>query len=143
MVSRSIYRQGGKARKMKEEIYTKNAPEPVGPYSQAVQAGQTIYLSGQIGIDPKTGNLLVGALEDEIKQVFENITQVLKAAGATVHDVVRADIFMKDIGQFGLVNGIYETWLTGVEIKPARQTVEVSMLPKGARIEVSCVAHKG
>jgi 2-iminobutanoate/2-iminopropanoate deaminase len=127
---------------MKEEIYTQNAPEPVGHYSQAVKAGQTIYLSGQIGIDPKTGDLLDGAFEDEVKQVFENITHVLKAAGAAVHDVVRTDIFMTDIGQFGLVNEIYETWLTGVEAKPARQTVQVSMLPRGARIEVSCIAHK-
>ncbi len=128
---------------MKETIYTENAPEPVGPYSQAVKVGQTIYLSGQIGIDPKTGDLLSGALEDEVRRVFENLTQVLKAAGATIHDVVRVDIFMTDISQFSLLNAVYETWLSEVEVKPARQTIEVSRLPKGARIEVSCIAHNG
>ena len=126
---------------MKEEIYTKNAPEPVGPYSQAVKAGDVLYLSGQIALDSETGELNNESLEDEVKQVFENLSQVLESAGATVEDIVRVDIFMIDIGQFGLVNEIYETWLGEAEVKPARQTVEVSALPKGALIEVSCIAH--
>ena len=126
---------------MKEEVFTTNAPEPVGPYSQAVRVGTAVYLSGQIALNPETGELNNESLEDEAKQIFENLSHVLEEAGLTENDIVRADIFMTDISQFTLVNEIYETWLGEVEVKPARQTVEVSALPKGASLEVSCIAH--
>lgn len=126
---------------MKEEVYTKNAPEPVGPYSQAVKVGNVVYLSGQIALNPETSELNNESLEDEAKQIFENLSHVLEEAGVTENDIVRTDIFMTDISQFGLVNEIYETWLGEVEVKPARQTVEVSALPKGASLEVSCIAR--
>jgi len=126
---------------MKEAIHTTNAPEPVGPYSQAVRVGKAVYFSGQIALNPETGELNNESLEDEAKQIFENLSHVLEEAGLTENDLVRADIFMTDIRQFSLVNEIYETWLGEVEVKPARQTVEVSALPKGASVEVSCIAH--
>jgi len=126
---------------MKEEVYTKNAPEPVGPYSQAVKIGDVVYLSGQIALNPETNEMNNETLEDEVKQVLENLSQVLEAAGLSVSDVVRSDIFMTDLGQFSLVNEIYEMWLGDTEVKPARQTIEVETLPKGARLEVSCIAH--
>ena len=126
---------------IKETIYTKNAPEPVGPYSQAVKVGNVVYLSGQIGTNPKTGELNNASLEDEAKQVLENLSHVLEAAGATVNDVVRTDIFLANINDFAAVNTLYGAWLGDAPVKPARQTVEVSKLPKGVRLEISCVAH--
>ena len=142
-------RQGGK-----KEIHTDNAPEAVGPYSQAVLAGRTLYLSGQIALDPKTGELKNDNIKTETNQVLANLSAVLEAGSATIDDVVKVDIFITDIKDFGTVNTIYEQWLGKAQIKPAcpagkpacrtggpaRQTVEVSALPKGARVEISCVA---
>lgn len=126
---------------MKEEIYTKNAPDPIGPYSQAVRVGSVVYVSGQIGINPETGELVQEEKEEEIKQVFENISQILEAAGATVEEIVRVDTFLDDMNMAELVNEIYDVWIGDASVRPVRQTVEVSRLPKGARIEVSCIAH--
>ncbi len=125
----------------KKEIYTKKAPAAVGPYSQAVLSGSTVYLSGQIALDPKTGELENDNIETETNQVLANLSAVLEAGGATINDVVKVDIFITNINDFGAVNTIYEKWLKKAEIKPARQTVEVSALPKGARVEISCVAR--
>lgn len=127
---------------MKKEIRTNDAPKPVGPYSQGVTVGGATYLSGQIGLDPKTGEIVEGSVEDEAKQVFKNLSFVLEAAGLSVCDVVRTDLFLADMHDFVSVNALYERWLGDVAVKPARQTVEVSALPKGARLEVSCIAHK-
>lgn len=126
---------------MKEEVYTKNAPEPVGPYSQAVKTGDVVYVSGQIGLDPETSELVGETFEDEVKQVFENLSHILEAAEGTMNDVVRVDIFLMNMDQFELVNQIYKTWLGDVDVLPVRQTIEVSKLPKSASLEVSCIAH--
>ena len=126
---------------IKKEIYTKEAPPAVGPYSQAVLVGDTLYLSGQIALDPKTVELKNDNIETETKQVLANLSAVLDAGGATVNDVVWVDISVTDISDFGAVNAIYEKWLERTEIKPARQTVGVSNLPKEAKIEISCVAR--
>jgi 2-iminobutanoate/2-iminopropanoate deaminase len=129
----------------KKSVFTKNAPKPVGPYSQAVGVidmtfYETVYISGQIALEPQTGEMRNTSLEEEAQQVFANLSAVLEAAGASVHNVARVDIFMTDISQFGKVNELYAQWLEGVEVMPARQTVEVSALPKGASLEVSCIA---
>lgn len=131
----------------KKQIHTDKAPAAVGPYSQAVLAGNILYLSGQIALDPKTGELKNENIEMETNQVLANLSAVLEAGGATVNNIVKVDIFT-NINDFGAVNTIYEKWLGKAEIKPAcpagrpaRQTVEVSALPKGARIEISCIAH--
>lgn len=127
---------------MKKEIVTNNAPQPVGPYAQAVEAGGVLYLSGQIALDPRTGALCNGTFEDEARQVFANIANVLEAAGCSVSDMVRVDIFLTDMTRFTVVNQLYAQWLGDVAIRPARQVVEVSALPKGASLELSCIACK-
>lgn len=123
-----------------KQIKTKNAPAAVGPYSQAVKAGEFIFCSGQIGLDPKTNNLATGGVEKETKQVLKNLSQVLKAGGSSFKDVVRADIFLTDMNDFSKVNEIYAGYFTD-EPKPTRQTVAVAALPKGAKIEISCIAY--
>ena len=125
----------------KKEIHTDKAPEVLGPYSQGIVSGNIFYLSGQIALDPKTGELKNDNIEKETNQVLANLSAVLEAGDAAVNDVVRVDIFITNINNFGVVNTIYEQWLKKVEIKPVRQTVEVSALPKGAQIEISCIAH--
>ncbi len=127
---------------MKKVVYTANAPEPVGPYSQAVMMGDSVYLSGQICIDATTGALQNESIESETKQVLNNLTQVLLAADCSVDDLIRTDIFMTDISNFAVVNELYDIWLQACIIKPSRQTVEVAKLPKNARIEISCIAYK-
>ncbi len=126
---------------MAEAVFTPDAPAPVGPYSQAVRAGNTIYCSGQIGLDPRTG-AMVGFPDDveaETTQVLHNLRAVLKAAGATPAHVVRSTIYLTDLGHFALVNRLYgDMFDSGV--LPARACVQVAALPKGARVEVDAVA---
>ncbi len=126
---------------MAEAICTPDAPAPVGPYSQAVRAGNTVYCSGQIGLDPQTG-AMVGFPDDveaETRQVLQNLQAVLKAAGATPTHVVRTTIYLTDLGHFTLVNGLYGE-MFGTGILPARACVQVAALPKGARVEVDAIA---
>lgn len=118
-------------------IYTKNAPEPVGPYSQAIAANSFVFCAGQIGIDPKTGNLAEG-LENQIRQIIKNIESVLKAAGSDFSNIVKTTIFVTNINDFHVVNKIYGEYFT--EHKPARSTVEVSKLPKDAIVEIEVIA---
>lgn len=123
------------------EIKSKNVPAAAGPYSQAVKAGNFIFCSGQIGLNPKTNTLAAG-VENQTKQSIKNLLAVLKAADASLNNVVRCDIFLVNIANFAKVNEIYGKFFDK-NPKPARQTVEVSNLPKGALIEISCIAYLG
>jgi 2-iminobutanoate/2-iminopropanoate deaminase len=124
----------------KTVIYSDQAPEPIGPYSQAVQAGNMLFVSGQIAIDRKTGNLVSGGLADETHQVMKNLKAVLSAAGMDFTHVVKCSIFLKDMNSFAEVNAIYGEYFNANP--PARETVEVSRLPKDVRVEISCIAVK-
>lgn len=124
----------------KTVIYSAAAPEPIGPYSQAIQAGNMLFVSGQIAIQKSTGNLVTGSIEDETKQVLVNLAEILKAAGMDFSNVVKCSIFLKDFNDFATVNAIYGKAFT--TNPPARETVEVSRLPKDVNIEISCIAVK-
>ncbi|WKZ59314.1 MAG: RidA family protein [Cyclobacteriaceae bacterium] len=124
----------------KTVIYSDQAPEPIGPYSQAIQAGNMLFVSGQIAIDRKTGNLVSGSLADETHQVMKNLKAVLSAAGMDFTHVVKCSIFLKDMNSFAEVNAIYGEYFNANP--PARETVEVSRLPKDVRVEISCIAVK-
>lgn len=121
-------------------VYSPQAPEPIGPYSQAILAGNMLFVSGQIAIQKSSGNLITGNVEDETTQVMTNLNEVLKAANLTFKDVVKCSIFLKDMGDFPKVNAIYGQFFT--ENPPARETVEVSRLPKDVNVEISCIAVK-
>lgn len=121
-------------------VYSSRAPEPIGPYSQAILAGNMLFVSGQIAIQSTSGNLVTGNIEDETTQVMINLSEVLKSAGLTFKDVVKCAIFLKDMGTFPKVNEIYGQYFT--EVPPARETVEVSRLPKDVNVEISCIAVK-
>ena len=125
---------------MKKAILTTNAPAPIGPYSQAIQAGDTVYISGQIAIDPSTGDLITSSIEEETHQVLKNVGAILEAAGLSYENVVSCSVFIKDMELFGRINAVYTTYFnTG--IPPARALVQVSDLPKHVNIEISAIAH--
>ncbi len=124
---------------MKREIRTDKAPKPVGPYSQAVEVGNTLYLSGQIGIEPSTGKLLE-SFEDQARQVLTNVEEILKEAGYSKENIVKVIIYLTDISRFREFNVLYEEFFKDVDPKPARVTVGVKELPLGAQIEVEVVA---
>ena len=126
-----------------EAVITAAAPAPVGPYNQAVKAGGMLYCSGQIALDPATG-LMVGDgdVEAETRQVLTNLQAVLTAAGATPHQVVRTTVFLADLADFARVNALYAEVFNG-PVPPARACVEVAALPKGARVEIDCIAVLG
>lgn len=126
---------------MKQIIVTKGAPEPIGPYSQAVFHGNTLYVSGQIGIDPESGNLVQKDVDSETRRVMKNLEAVLSEAGMNFSNVVKCTIFLKDMEDFKKINKIYGSYFDPVTA-PARETVEVSRLPKDVRVEISCVAVK-
>lgn len=121
-------------------ISTSNAPLPIGPYSQAVKVGQTLYISGQIALDPITNELLVTDVTKETNQVMRNIEAILEEAGYTFSDVVKCTIFINDMSNFATVNEVYGTFFT--VNPPARETVEVSKLPKNVNVEISCIAFR-
>lgn len=122
---------------MKKEIRSDAAPLPIGPYSQAVRSGNLIFLAGQIGIDPETGQLAEGT-QAQARQVMENLKAVLQQAGATMDDVVRCDIHLADLSEFKLVNEIYASYFSAPY--PARVTVQSASLPRGARLEIAAIA---
>ena len=124
----------------KSIVYSAQAPEPIGPYSQAVQAGNLLFISGQIAIQRSSGNLVTGNIEDETKQVMANLSEILKAAGLNFNHVVKTTIFLKDMNSFATVNEIYGQYFT--QLPPARETVEVSRLPRDVSVEISCIAVK-
>jgi 2-iminobutanoate/2-iminopropanoate deaminase len=124
----------------KKVIYSPNAPEPIGPYSQAVQAGDTLFVSGQIAIQRSSGNMITNSIEEETEQVMLNIAEVLRAAGMDFSNVVKSTIFLKDMLTFPKVNDVYGKCFT--KEPPARETVEVSRLPRDVNVEISCIAVK-
>jgi 2-iminobutanoate/2-iminopropanoate deaminase len=124
--------------KSKQIINTDKAPAPIGPYNQAVKFGNLIFLSGQICIDPKTGELVSGSLTDETRQVMLNIREVLNHAGLTMDSIIKTSIFLTNMAYFSEVNEEYSNHLK--DNFPARETVQVSGLPKGVRVEISIIA---
>lgn len=123
----------------REKIETTEAPSAIGPYSQAIRAGDFVYCSGQIPLDPKTGEMVGEGVPEQTKQVMDNLVAVLKAAGTDLSKVVKATIFLVDLGDFATVNEIYGSYFKGDE-PPARACVEVSALPKGSKVEIEAIA---
>lgn len=124
----------------KKIIYSPEAPEPIGPYSQAVQAGNMLFISGQIAIQKSSGKIITGNIEEETAQVMENLASILRVAGLDFTNVVKSTIFLKDMGDFPKVNDVYGKHFQ--QQPPARETVEVSRLPKDVNVEISCIAFK-
>lgn len=125
---------------MKTIIQTDLAPAPVGPYSQAVEAGGFVFCSGQIAIDPKSNQVFTGPVEEQAKQVMENINAVLKQAGLGFQNVVKTTIFLTNMGDFAKVNEVYATYFK--EQPPARSTIAVAGLPKGVHVEIEVIAKR-
>jgi 2-iminobutanoate/2-iminopropanoate deaminase len=121
-------------------VYSAEAPEPIGPYSQAVLAGNTLYVSGQIAIERTSGSIITSDIAAETQQVMKNLSLILKQAGFGFENVVKCSIFLKDMGNFPRVNEIYSQYFKSQP--PARETVEVSRLPKDVNVEISCIAVK-
>ncbi len=119
-------------------IHTDSAPKAIGPYSQAIRAGHLIFAAGQTPIDPATGNLVEGEIETQTRRVLDNIKAVLAAAGAGLDQVVKTTVFMTNLGDFARMNAVYAEYFPANP--PARSTVQVSALPKGAMVEIECVA---
>lgn len=126
---------------MKKIIHTQDAPAPIGPYNQAVLSGNTLYTSGQIAIDPKSGKLVINNIQDETRRVMENLKAVLAAAEMTFENIVKVSIFISDMNDFSKINEVYATYFNE-ETAPARETVEVANLPKFVNIEISAIAIK-
>lgn len=126
---------------MKKIITTVKAPAPIGPYNQAVLSGNTLYTSGQIAINPKTGKLVLDNIQDETRQVMENLKQVLLAADMTFENVIKTSIFISDMHNFSEINTVYGEYFND-ETAPARETVEVANLPKFVNVEISAIAIK-
>lgn len=124
---------------MKTIIKTDKAPMPIGPYNQAILVNNTLYASGQIAINPATNELISGGIEEETKQVMENLAAVLDAAGMHFADVVKCSIFISDMNDFGAINDVYGTYFDD-ENAPARETVQVAVLPKHVNVEISLIA---
>lgn len=123
---------------MKKIIHSTNAPEPIGPYSQAVLSGNTLYCSGQIALDAKTGALVTDSITVETEKVMQNIRAVLAAANMDFSNVLKCSIFIKDMNQFTEINTVYAKYFE--KNPPARETVQVARLPKDVNVEISCVA---
>jgi 2-iminobutanoate/2-iminopropanoate deaminase len=126
---------------MKKIIFTDKAPAPIGPYSQAVLSGNTLYTSGQIAINPATGELVLTDIETETKQVMENMKAVLEAAEMDFENVIKTTIFISDMNDFAKINGVYGAYFNE-KTAPARETVQVACLPKNVNVEISMVAVK-
>jgi 2-iminobutanoate/2-iminopropanoate deaminase len=126
---------------MKKSIATTNAPAAIGPYSQAIVLNGWAFLSGQIPLDPATGQLIEGGIEAQTERVLENLKAVLEASGSSLTDVVKTTVYLKDMGEFAAMNGVYARYFT--ETPPARATVEAARLPKDVRVEIDCIAAVG
>jgi 2-iminobutanoate/2-iminopropanoate deaminase len=124
----------------KSVVHSASAPDPIGPYSQAIQAGNMLFVSGQIAIRQQSGQMITAGIEEETEQVMQNIGAVLQAAGMNFSNVVKCTIFLQDIADFPKVNAVYGKYFPTAP--PARETVEVSRLPKEANVEISCIAVK-
>ncbi|MCB9805619.1 hypothetical protein H6775_00495 [Candidatus Nomurabacteria bacterium] len=126
---------------MKKEIKTEKAPAPVGPYSQAIEINGMVFCSGQIALDPVSGNIRGDNAVSQFEVVIQNLINVLESTGATLNDVVRVEIYLKDLSDFSEINNSYEKFFVDRPF-PSRVTVEVNRLPKDALVEVSCIAVK-
>lgn len=124
----------------KKIIRTDNAPAPIGPYNQAVQFGNMLFISGQIALDPQTGDLVLDGIQTETHKVMNNLEAILQEAGMDFSNVIKTSIFLMDMGQFAKVNEVYGSYFT--DNPPARETVQVSGLPKGVNVEISMIAGK-
>ena len=124
----------------KEVVYSPGAPEPIGPYSQAIKIGNILFLSGQVAIQKSSGNLITDNITDESHQVMKNLEAVLTAGGMDFSNVVKTTIFLKDMNNFPKVNEVYGSYFK--DQPPARETVEVSRLPKDVNVEISCIAMR-
>ena len=125
---------------MKKVIATTNAPAAIGPYSQAVQVGNMLFASGQVGIDPATGNFVEGAVKEQTAQAFKNVKAILTEAGLDISDVVKTTVFLADMGDFGAMNEVYASQFEGAF--PARSAVAVKTLPKNGLVEIEVIAVK-
>ena len=123
---------------MNEVVSTENAPGAIGPYSQAIKANGLVFCSGQIPIDPATGQFVSEDVADQTEQVFKNLEAVLKAAGTDLGKVVKTTVFLADMNDFTAMNEVYARWFS--ENKPARATVQAARLPRDARVEIECIA---
>jgi 2-iminobutanoate/2-iminopropanoate deaminase len=122
----------------KETVSTDKAPKAIGPYEQAIRVGDFIYVSGQIPLDPQTGSLVVGDIKAQTRRVMENLNAIVEAAGSSMDRIVKATVFLKNIGDFAAMNEIYAAYLGTA--KPARSTVAVADLPRGALVEIDLIA---
>ena len=123
----------------KTVISTTKAPAAIGPYSQGIRCGNLIFISGQIPLDPKSGELVKGDIEEQVERIFENLKGILGAAGAGLEDVVKVTLYLKNLGNFEKVNNIYKRFF--VNSPPARSTVEVSRLPRDVEVEIDAIAY--
>ncbi len=121
-------------------IHTDAAPKAIGPYSQAIALDNLVFCSGQIAIDPATGNLIEGDVSAQTQRVLQNLSAVLQAAGSDLQHVVKTTVFLQSMNDFAAMNAVYATWFTGTP--PARSTIEVAKLPKGALVEIEAIAVK-
>jgi len=122
----------------KEAIHTDTAPKALGPYSQAIKAGEFVYTAGQVGLDPKTGEIVAGGIEAETRQTLINIKNILEAAGSSLDHVIKTTVYLRDIQDFAAMNGVYGTFFP--THPPARSTVQVAALPRGVAVEIDTVA---
>jgi 2-iminobutanoate/2-iminopropanoate deaminase len=128
---------------MSKQIYfTEEAPRPIGPYSQAIGAGDFVFVSGQLGFEPTSGNLVAGGVQAEARQALRNLFAIVAAAGLKPEQIVRVELFLSKMADFAAVNQVYCEFFAD-DAKPARQAIESPNLPKGASFEVSCVAYRG
>ena len=123
---------------IRETVSTDKAPKAIGPYAQAIKAGEFVYTAGQIPIDPQSGNLIAGGIAEQTRQVLENLKAVLEAAGSSLDKVIKATVFLKNMADFAALNEVYGEYLGAA--KPARSTVAVAELPRGALVEIDFVA---
>ena len=128
--------------KEKQQVSSRNAPAAIGPYSQAVRIGDFLYTSGQVALDPASGALVTGGVTEQTARVIENLKAVLAAAGASLAQVVKTTVFLKNMGDFAAMNEVYGRYFAGDDVvAPARSTVEVARLPKDGLVEIEVIAH--
>ena len=123
------------------QVKTEHAPAAIGPYSQAIKAGGMVFAAGQIPLDPATGQIISGGIQEQTERVLENVRAVLTAAGSSFEAVVKTTVFLKSMSDFAPMNEVYSRYFTG--IAPARSTVAVAELPRGALVEIECIALAG
>ena len=123
-------------------VHSDDAPKAIGPYSQAVSAGNFTFVSGQIGMDPRTGNIVEGGIREQTAQVLNNLRAILVTAGLSTKDVVKAEVYLRDMNDFAVMNEVYAASFSG-DTKPARAAVQVARLPRDVLVEISCIAYRG